>query len=229
MKFNRQKFLFYNSAVGGFIGLAIATYTTIGSIFGDSSTGLNVFKFLPYILIVIFAWAIMLTIVAALTQSKVFYVGTIGAIIMGYMTFVLINDLMCSSKIEDVVCVQVPPTSELMKYFWVVHLVFIFFVMVFVLLYVKRKILDRDEVLKNGIAGTARVLKNVDDHMKMNNVPMLKLTLEIKIQDQAPYIVTDRFVVPLTVLHKVGVGSVVPVKASKNNKKRVELDIFALV
>jgi hypothetical protein len=152
----------------------------------------------------------------------------VALILSAYVAFVSTNDAMCNSGIEGVLCVQAPSIFELMRYFWVAHLVFIFFVMVFVFSYVKRKILDRDEVLKNGIAGTAKVLKSVDDHMKMNNVPMLKLTLEIKIQDQVPYIVTDRFVVPSIVLHEVGVGSVIPVKVNKNNKKRVELDIFKL-
>ncbi len=79
--------------------------------------------------------------------------------------------------------------------------------------------IKRDGVLKSGIAGKAVVLKSEDVNFKINDTPVLKLTLKVNMPGRSPYDVTKQFLVPQIVLHEVGAGKEVAVKVGFKKSK----------
>jgi len=82
----------------------------------------------------------------------------------------------------------------------------------------------REKILKQGIAGKAKVLKQTYSGTRINNQPLLRLILEVDIPNREKYTISKTFLVPQMNLHQVTKGAIVPVKVDQNNPKNVFLD-----
>ncbi len=84
----------------------------------------------------------------------------------------------------------------------------------------------REKLLKNGISSQARIISVEDFGMKVNNVPVFKITLEINSSSQGVYQVTKNFYVPQFTLGELVVGKMINIKIDPNNPKNVALDTW---
>jgi hypothetical protein len=84
----------------------------------------------------------------------------------------------------------------------------------------------REEILKNGIACPAKIIKIIDNGMRVNGQPVFNITLEITSPSQGNYQVTKDFMVPHMDLALMQPGTIVNVKVDQNNKDNVVFDTW---
>ncbi|MCX6740171.1 MAG: hypothetical protein NTZ49_03000 [Candidatus Parcubacteria bacterium] len=86
--------------------------------------------------------------------------------------------------------------------------------------------IKREEILKNGIACQAKILKIVDNGMRVNGQPVYNIALEITSPSQGIYQVTKDFMVPHMDLGLMQPGTIVNVKVDQNNPNNVVFDTW---
>ncbi|OGC21743.1 hypothetical protein A3J90_00470 [candidate division WOR-1 bacterium RIFOXYC2_FULL_37_10] len=89
-----------------------------------------------------------------------------------------------------------------------------------------KMIFSDQELREKGVDGQARILEVIQTGTQINNQPMMKLKLEVSTSNQPPYIVEDKFMVPLMGLSLIRLGAVIPVKVDPKNPKRVAINAW---
>jgi len=95
-----------------------------------------------------------------------------------------------------------------------------------ILLFVRRSQRRAEKLLATGLRGWATVLELEDTGIFVNEQPQVRIKLEIHLDDQPPYVLEKKMVLPHTRLAQVQVGSQVQVvvdPTDRTNPKQVGL------
>jgi hypothetical protein len=86
--------------------------------------------------------------------------------------------------------------------------------------------IKREQILKNGIACQAKIIKITDNGFRVNNQIVYKITLEVNSPSQGVYQVTKDFMIPHMDLALMQPDTLVKVKIDPNNKDNVVFDTW---
>jgi hypothetical protein len=231
---NYNKLNFYGSIIGLITGMAVM----IGLPFIILGQVPN--YFILYLILGIMAFTVisLLGIMILLLARKNFVSKLVAPVLIPAMAAVIFFALITYQQLGP----QLVPTDQLpyldlinqldpLKIFaetpfYATGIFFIFLLplIIYFLKFQHATFFIRENILKNGLSGQAKIISVEDYGLKVNNEPVFKITLEINSPTQGVYQVTKDFYVPQFTLGELVVGTMVKVKIDPNNPKNVALD-----
>lgn len=178
---------------------------------------------------------IMIVLMVALLFSK--------SLVRKYSGIVILLPMLLIAYFSVIIYQQIAPANapymdvvkkidvfQMMDWFAVGMPVLMFIVMLPMIIWAFKFMYDsffkREEILKNGIACQAKILKIIDNGMRVNSQPVFNITLEVTSPSHGNYQVTKDFMVPHMDLGLMQPGTIVKVKVDQNNPNNVVFDTW---